>query len=209
MSPRIALLGPRAAGKSSVGRLLARGLGWQQHSADEHCFGHYRELPEVREAEIVLAREQGDAATSDRSHRRYLERLQAVVEREQGPAIWWRLWERMRLHAALRCLAHAGPVVIDLGAGHARLREHEHQAALEHALARCDLAVWLQPWPDSQRAAECLARRLALSAEVELPALMRACEPSQRPRAVEPIFTGERTSEAVAAELLARVQRLV
>lgn len=210
MSRRVALLGPRAAGKSSVGRLLARGLMWVQHSVDEHCWEHYRELPEVRDAERVLLREQGDAAIADRNRRRYLDRLQSLVEREQGAARWWELWERMRLHAALRCLAHEGSVVIDLGAGHARFRDPDHRAVLDESLSRCHLAIWLQPWPDPQRAAECLAARLAASSvEVDLPALASACEPSQRPRAVEPMFTGDRTCEAVAAELLARLQRAV
>lgn len=210
MSRRVALLGPRAAGKSSVGRLLARGLGWAQHSVDEHCWEHYRELPEVREAERVLRREQGDAAIADRNHRRYLDRLQALVEREHGPARWWLLWERMRLHAALRGLACEGQVVIDLGAGHARFRDPEHRAALDESLSRCHLAIWLQPFPDPLRAAECLAARLAArAAEVDLHALAQACEPSQRPRAVEPLFTEEHTSEAVAAELISRLQRAV
>lgn len=210
MSPRVALLGPRAAGKSSVGRLLARELGWPQHSVDAHCWSIYRELPEVREAEELLVREHGAAATEDRNRRRYLERVQAIVERERGSADWWQLWDRMRLYAALRCLAHDGPVIIDLGAGHARFGDPDRRSALAQALQRCELAIWLQPWPEPERAAECLARRLAaVGAEVDRPALVRACEPSERPRSVEPMFSEDLESEAIAALLRDRIQRLV
>lgn len=210
MSSRIALLGPRAAGKSSVGYLLARQLGWVWHRADEHCWQHYRELPEVRRAERELAQEQADAAVVPGNGRHYLHQLRASVERSQGEAGWWSLWEHMRLHAALRSLAHAGPVIVDLGAGHTRFQAPEHRAALDAALSRCQLAIWLQPWPDPERAAECLAKRLAASAaEFELPKLVRDCEPGWRLRSVEPLFTGERTREAVAAELLARLQQAV
>lgn len=208
MSHVVALLGPRAAGKSSVGRLLARGLGWGQHSADEHCFAHYRELPEVRAAESQMPRAPDEKLAS--SGRRYLEALQAIVEREQGAARWWQLFERMRLHAALRSLAQAGPVIIDLGAGHARFSDPAHRAALDEALARCHLAIWLQPFADPQRAAACLALRLSVNAAaLDLSALLRACAPDERPRLVETMFTEERPSEAVAAELLARLQRPV
>jgi hypothetical protein len=182
-----------------VGRALARELGWVQHSVDMHCWEHYRELPEVREA-----------AVEDRNRRRYLERLQEIIEREHGSAHWWTLWDRMRLHAALRCLGHEGPVIIDLGAGHARFDDPARRAALDEALQRCRLAIWLQPWSEPARAAECLAQRLsAIGAEVDRPALLRACEPSQRPRSVEPMFTEERTSETIAALLRDRIQRSV
>lgn len=211
MSRRVvALLGPRAAGKSSVGRVLARELGWAQHSVDEHCFGHYRELPDVRALEGSLEAEHGEAALHDRNRRRYLERLQAIAEREHGAAHWWRLWDRMRLHAALRCLEIDGPAIVDLGAGHARFADPDSRAALDDALRRCDLAIWLQPWPEPTRAAECLARRLgAAGAEVDLPALVRACDPTQRPPGVEPWFTRERTSEAIAELLRDRIQPFV
>lgn len=210
VSHRVALLGPRAAGKSSVGRLLAHALGWTQHSVDEQCWGHYRELAEVRELEALLALEHGVAALDDHNRRRYLERLHAIGEREHDPAWWWRLWDRMRLHAALRCLAHAGPVIVDLGAGHARFGDAGDRAALDDALRRCDVAIWLQPWAEPARAAECLAKRLlAVGAQIDRPALVRACEPSQRPSAAELVLTQDRTSEAVAKLLRDRIHRLV
>ncbi len=208
----VVLLGPRAAGKTSVGRALARRLGWAQRSVDARCWADYRELPEVCAAERLLARVHGPAAVDDPDRRRYLERLQAIVEADGGPARWWPLWERMRVHAALRSLAHPyeHPTILDLGAGHARLREPAHRAALDEALARWTLAIWLQPWPEPDRAAEVLAQRLrGEGAEVDLPALRRACEPSERPRAVEPVFDEGRSIAELAATLRARVQRSV
>lgn len=204
--PIVALLGPRAAGKSSVGRHLADLLGWPQRSVDALCWDHYRELPPVAAAERTLVARHGPAARDDRDRRRYLERLAEIVRESDGEAAWWILWERMRLHAAVRGLTHDGPAVVDLGAGHIRVTAPDHHAALDAALARCRLCVWLQPSPDPTRAAAALARRLrALGRDVDEAALRAACEPAARPSAAAPIYTDERDPAAIAEIVHARL----
>lgn len=203
--PIVALLGPRAAGKSSVGRQLAARLGWPQHSVDAHCWAHYRELPEVLAAEDELRRRA--IAVEELARRAYLDALAAVVGETHGEVHWWRLWERMRVHAALRCLEREGPAVVDFGAGHARTQLASTRAALRDGLARCEVAVWLQPWPEAERAAASLAERLrCLGRPVDERTLRGDCSPEARPRGVEVVYTGELDPGAVADRLTARVQ---
>lgn len=200
--PIVALLGPCGAGKSSVGRHLARRLGWEQRSLDATCWNHYLELPEVAAAERTLVARHGEAARNDRDRRRYLQRLAVIVG-----ADWLVLAERMRLHAAVRALTDAGPAVVDFGGGHARLVDPDRRAALDAALGVCRLAVWLQPWSSVAETLIVLAGRLrAVGRQFDETTLRSTCDPAARPRAASPLFTGDRSPDMIAAELLARLQ---
>jgi hypothetical protein len=206
VSEVVALLGPRGAGKSSVGRRLSRALGWPQRSVDATCWAHYRELPEVAAAERALALRHGPEALADPDRLRYLTRLSQVVGEDGGAAAWRSLSDRMRVHAAVRALTGPGPAVVDFGAGHARLADPERRAALDAALAACRLAVWLQPWPSAAESVATLTGRLqAAGRRVEADTLATTCDPAERPRAATVMFTGDRTPDEIAAELLARL----
>ncbi|MCA9688175.1 MAG: hypothetical protein KC636_01105 [Myxococcales bacterium] len=193
--PIVALLGPAGAGKSVVGRHLAGLLAWQQRSLDASCWEHYRDVPEVALAERELGALNDARTTADRAD--YLQRLAATI----GPG-WPRLWERMRTHAILRALEGEAPAVVDFGAGHGRLREPALRGAVEAALAECQLAVWLQPWPSAAASAELLLARLRAQGRSMSRRTLRAdCTATCRLRAVSPLYTEEREPAVVAAAL--------
>lgn len=69
------IIGVTGAGKTTVGKLLAKKLGWKFHDADDY---HPKENIEKMERGVSL---------TDEDRRPWLERLRRLIEEQTGPAV--------------------------------------------------------------------------------------------------------------------------
>ncbi len=118
----LVLIGPPGAGKSTVGPLVASGLGVEFVDADEACLPYYEEVgwPLTRFASLI-----------------------AVVGYERAHLAW----EEALAHAAPSVLRDHPQAVIALGAGHTHVTTHPRQALIRRAL-RKHTVVLLRPSDD-------------------------------------------------------------
>jgi hypothetical protein len=133
----LALVGPAACGKSTVGAAAAAALGAPFVDADEAGEPYYREvgwdLGRLRERIAAVGR--------------------SAAERD---------WEPARAHAVGRLVSDHPGAVLALGAGHTSYADPAHRSAVAAALARAGSVVLLLPAAGRDEALRVLrARSLA------------------------------------------------
>ncbi len=114
----IVLIGPPAAGKSTVGPLLAAALGTSFVDADEAGKEHYRAVGRPLESFIDKIDSEGFAS----AHR------------------WWQL---ARVAAAAGLVRDHPGAVIAFGAGHSHFEDRSHFESIEMAVAECTVVLLL------------------------------------------------------------------
>jgi hypothetical protein len=132
--PAVVLVGPPAAGKSTLGELVAARLGVPFVDIDEVGDRYYAE--------------------AGWSVARLVERV-AVVGRLAAE----REWEPARAHAVRRVLADHPGAVVSLGAGHTAFTDPGHLATVRAALADVPHVVLVLPSADRDAALAELRRR--------------------------------------------------
>jgi len=130
----VVLLGPAAAGKSTVGALLAARLGVPFVDVDAVAEPFYAEVGWSIERLVTRVREVGRVA----------------AERE---------WEPARAHAVVRVVAAHPGAVIALGAGHGSYTRAEPFERVRSALADASDVVLLLPSPDRDASLRTLRAR--------------------------------------------------
>lgn len=130
----VVLIGPAAAGKSTVGALLAERLGVPFVDLDAVAGAFY---PEVGWSVERLVARVGDVG-------------RVAAERE---------WEPARAHAVERVVATAPGAVIALGAGHTSYTRPELRERIRRALATASDVVLLLPSPDRDASLATLRER--------------------------------------------------
>ncbi|MEN9644671.1 MAG: hypothetical protein RL238_1340 [Actinomycetota bacterium] len=133
VTPTVVLIGPVAAGKSSVGAALASLLGRPFVDLDEVAAGYYDEAGQPVSALI-------DHAVAD------------------GFVAAHRWWQPARAHAVQRVVEEFGGAVVALGAGHSHFEDDAFIVTVEQTLADA-LVVLLLPEPDVDASVDCLRRR--------------------------------------------------
>ncbi|WP_435737530.1 AAA family ATPase [Cellulosimicrobium sp. PMB13] len=137
-APRLVLVGPPAAGKSTLGELVAERTG----------------APFV-DLDAVGDRYYGEVGWSVE---RLVERI-AVVGRVAAE----REWEPARAHAVRRVVAESPGAVVALGAGHTAYTVGEHRSTVRTALADVPHVVLVVPAADRDTALTELRRRSVAS----------------------------------------------
>ena len=138
MHPTIVLIGPMAAGKSTLGGLLAARLGMPSCAMDDVRFAYYAEIGY-----------QQDEATR--------------LNHAGGWEALYRYWKPFEVYALERVIADYPGYVIDLGAGHSVYDQPEQQVRAAAALARCDHVVLLLPSPDPAESVRVIKERIGFT----------------------------------------------
>ncbi|WP_175595080.1 shikimate kinase [Nonomuraea montanisoli] len=133
-TPWMVLIGPAAAGKSTLGALLAASTGRRFVDVDEVGGAYYAE------AGWTMAR--------------LRERIQAV-----GRVAAEREWEPARAHAVRRALAAHPAAIVALGAGHSHYTDQELFEAVRCALAPVPHVILVLPCARHDRSVEVLRHR--------------------------------------------------
>jgi len=128
------LIGPMAAGKSTLGRLLAQRLGRPRVALDDVRFASYAELGY-------------DPALADR------------LRREAGFLALYRSWKPFEVHAVERPLGAHRACVFDFGAGHSVDDDPALFARAQRALAPFAHVVLRLPAPDPAESVRVLRER--------------------------------------------------
>ena len=132
------LVGPLAAGKSTLGALVAERLGHPFVDIDDIAWSYCAEVGWDLD--------------------RLLQRDEAV-----GWAAAEREWEPARAHAVQRAVADHPDAVIALGAGYTSFTRPEHAEQVRQALAPVPDVIHLLPSPDPERSVAVLRERAIAS----------------------------------------------
>ena len=178
------LIGPIAAGKSTLGRLLAERLGWPRVALDDVRFAYYAELGY-------------DPAQADR------------LRREGGFLALYRYWKPFEVHAVERALAEHRACVFDFGAGHSVYEEPALFARAQRALAPFAYVVLLLPAPDLAESGRVLRERRGGRSVVHGGLDFDEhflTHPANGTLATHTVYTAGRTPEAICDELVRLVR---
>ena len=172
----IVLIGPFAAGKTTLGHLLAEKLGLPQVSLDDLCYGYYAEIGwNEQTAKQIYAQEGGDAF-DDYTNSFEPHGVEQVLARHRG-------------------------CVIDFGGSHTLYNNPERFARVQKALAPYPNVVLLLPSSDPDKSLRVLKERRR-SEYLEY-SIYHPCNPIL---AKHTVYTEARSLEQVRDEILERVQ---
>jgi shikimate kinase len=179
----VVLIGPIAAGKSTLGNLLSAALGLPHCSLDEVRFRYYGEIG-------------------------YDE---SVAKREyQSQGFWglYRYWKPFEAHAVERVLEDHPSSVIDFGAGHSVYEDDALMVRVKRALAPCRHVVLVLPSPDLNTSLNVLRGRRPSLNEID-PDINEhfITHPSNYALATITVYTDGRLPEDTCAEIVARIIR--
>ncbi len=134
MKSDIILIGPIAAGKTTIGALLADKLGLPQCSMDERRWDYYKEIG--YDEELAL-------------HKRETEGFWGVYQ----------YWKPFEAYAVERLLSEHNQCVIDFGGGHSVYEDAALFQQVQQALAPYPNVVLLLPSPNRDESVQILNER--------------------------------------------------
>lgn len=176
----IILIGPQGAGKSTIGRLLAKKLERAQVSMDQIRWDYYKEIgwnPEV----------------------------QKQISDNVGFAGVYRYWKRFELYAVERLLKEHQNCVIDFGAGHSVYEDDADFARARELLAPYSNVVLLMPSPNLDESVAVLHQRGTLVNGMEANRFFTT-HPSNRKLAKLVVYTKRKTPSETRDEILKRLE---
>jgi shikimate kinase len=178
----LVLIGPIAAGKSTLGTLLSEALGLPQCSIDDVRFRYYREIG-------------------------YDESLAKRLYQSEGFWGLYRYWKPFEAHAVERVLEDHPHSVIDLGAGHSVYEDDALFVRVKRALAPCRHVVLLLPSPDLDTSLSVLRERRPSLRAVD-PDINEhfVTHPSNYELATFTVYTEGRLPGETCAEIVGRMQ---
>ncbi|GEM_PF-267151 len=180
----VILIGPIGTGKSTVGKLLAEGLGLPQVAMDFVRFGYYEEIG-------------------------YDEDLADEIERREGFAGKYRYWKLFEIDAVERILAEHRDCVIDFGGGHSVYEDDALFERARRALAPYDNVVLLLPSPDLDESVRLLRERHGapiVDHDLDFDEHF-VKHHSNHDLATMTVYTKDKTPEQTCEEILPRLQR--
>ena len=177
----VVLIGPVAAGKSTVAGLLAGRLGWPNVCTDAVCGAYYAEL----------GFDHGESARRQRSG---------------GLRAAYRYWKPFEAYAVERILADHQDAVIDLGGGHSVQEDPELLARVQAALAPVANVVLLLPSPDPEESVRVLTRRRPPPGDFDWHRHF-VTHPSNRALAKLVVYTAGETAEQTCEVVHQRLER--
>lgn len=133
-APALVLIGPAAAGKSTLGRLAAQYAGVRFVDIDEVGHPYYEEVGWSIELLVARTDEVGRVAAESE-------------------------WEQARAHAVRRVVEDYPGAVVALGAGHTSLTDPPYSSEVRRALSQVPNVVFIVPSMDRDRALAELRRR--------------------------------------------------
>src|SRR5579872_4693005 len=134
MYGNIILIGPIGAGKSTIAKLVAEKLGWEQCAMDAARFRYYQEIG-------------------------YDESAAREIEAREGFAGLYRYWKPFEAYAVARMLAEHEDCVIDFGGGHSVYEDPVLFDRVRKALEPYPNVILLLPSPDLDASVRILRER--------------------------------------------------
>jgi len=134
MASEIILIGPVAAGKTTVGKLLAARLEIPLVSMDDLRFGYYQELG-------------------------YDEEFARELREREGPMAVYRYWKVFDPYSVERLLAEHSDCVFDFGGGSSVHEFDDQLARVQRALEPYENVVLLLPSADEDESVRILSER--------------------------------------------------
>lgn len=184
----IVLIGPMAAGKSTVGQLLAEALGLPQHSMDDLRWDYYAEIG-------------------------YSSATEKQIREREGVLGALRYWKPFEAHAVERLLADHEQCVFDFGAGHTVYEDEALFERVRAALEPYPNVILLLPSPDLDASVRILQERFAsmigwdgIADGVSLHEHF-VKHPSNHALAKHVVYTEGKTPEATCADILRLIGR--
>jgi len=178
----VVLIGPIAAGKSTLGNLLSVALGLPQCSIDDVRFRYYSEIG-------------------------YDESFAKRVYQSEGFWGLYRYWKPFEAHAVERVVEDHPNSVIDLGAGHSVYEDDALFVRVKRALAPCRHVVLLLPSPDLNTSLNVLRKRRpslrAIEPDINEHFIMHR---SNYELATFTVYTEGRLPRDTCAEIVGRIQ---
>ena len=178
----VVLIGPIAAGKSTLGNLLSVALGLPQCSIDDVRFRYYSEIG-------------------------YDESFAKRVYQSEGFWGLYRYWKPFEAHAVERVVEDHPNSVIDLGAGHSVYEDDALFVRVKRALAPCRHVVLLLPSPDLSTSLNVLRERRpslhAIDPDINEHFIVH---PSNSELATFTVYTEGRLPRDTCAEIVGRIQ---
>jgi shikimate kinase len=179
----IVLIGPPAAGKSTVARLLAARLGIPRVSLDDARWRYFYEIGY-------------DAALADK------------LLAQAGFAAVYRHWKPYEAHAVKRVLEDHARCVFDLGAGNSVFADELLFEEVRAAFAPFRHVVLLLPSRDPAESIEILRRRRPADASKGVDLYEHFIyHPSNRELSTHVVVTGDRTAEQTCDEIVRLLDR--
>ena len=178
----VVLIGPIAAGKSTLGNLLSTALGLPRCSMDDVRFGYYSEIG-------------------------YDESLGKRLYESDGFWGLYRYWKPFEAHAVERVLEDHPNSVVDLGAGHSVYEDDALFLRVKRALAPCRHVVLLLPSPNLKTSLQVLRERRpslrAIDPDINAHFITH---PSNHELATFTVYTEGRLPYDTCAEIVGRIQ---
>ena len=178
----VVLIGPIAAGKSTLGNLVSAAVGLPHCSIDEVRFGYYNEIG-------------------------YDESLATHLYQSEGFWGLYKYWKPFEAHAVERVLEDHRNSVIDLGAGHSVYEDATLFVRVKRALASCRHVVLILPSRNLSTSLNVLRERRpslrAIDPDINEHFIMH---PSNYELATLTVYTEGRLPADTCAEIVERIQ---